>query len=90
MCQSLDFYFLRLDNDKEEIEANSLKWAETSQEIIRSLTPNKTYTLIITGFGCNEDNMQSTTPIEVKTETFSNGEIALTDTNKINLITGKF
>ncbi len=44
---------------------------------------NKAYELIITGVGC-EDKRQSTAPIEVKTETFSNGVISLADTNKIN------
>ncbi len=50
---------------------------------------NKIYELIISGVGC-EDKKQSTTPIEVKTETFSNGVIALADTSKINSILGKF
>ncbi len=78
-----------MDNDKEGIEAKFLKWAETSQEIIRSLAPNKVFNLIITGIGCN-DSKQSTAQIEVKTETFSNGLIALADTNKINSTLGKF
>ncbi len=79
-----------MDNDKEGIEAKSLKWAETSQEVIRSLAPNKAFNLTITGIGCNQDNIQSTSPIVVKTETFSNGVIALADTNKINATLGKF
>jgi hypothetical protein len=79
-----------LDNAIEGIEANSLKWSETSQEVIRSLAPNKVFTLIIIGIGCKQDNMKSTSPIVVKTETFSNGLIALADTNKINLMIGKF
>ncbi len=44
---------------------------------------NKIYELIITGVGC-EDKKQSTVPIEVKAETFSNGLIAFADTNEIN------
>jgi hypothetical protein len=84
------FFILRLDNDKEGIEANSLKWTETSQEIIRSLAPNKFFNLIITGIGCKEDNMQSTSSIVVKTETFSNGVIAFADTKKINLTIGEY
>jgi len=51
--------------------------------VIRSLAPNKVFNLIITGIGCKEDNMQSTSSIVVKTETFSNGVIALADTKKI-------
>jgi hypothetical protein len=80
---------LRLDYYNEGIEAKSLKWAVTSQDVIRSLTPNKVFILIVTGIGCKENNMQSTAPIEVKTETFSNGVIHLADTNKIHSKLGK-
>jgi hypothetical protein len=86
----ISFFILRLDNDKEGIEANSLKWTETSQEVIRSLAPNKVFNLTITGIGCKEDNMQSTSSIVVKTETFSNGVIAFADTKKINLTIGEY
>jgi hypothetical protein len=68
---------------------NSLKWSETCQETIKAPEMNKIYELIISGVGC-EDTKQSTTPIEVKTETFLNGVIALADTSKINSTLGKF
>ncbi len=95
MTNSLNFFLSkpkvifvsRLDDIT--IEAKSLKWAETSQEVIRSLASNKTFFLTITGIGCHGYN-QSTAQIEVKTETFSNGVIALADTNKINSTLGKF
>jgi hypothetical protein len=68
---------------------NSLKWSETCQETIKAPEMNKFYDLIITGLGCDHKN-QSTAPIQVKTETFSNGKIALADANKINSTLGKF
>ncbi len=61
---------------------------ETSQEVIRSLAPNKVFFLTITGIGC-KGYEQSTAPIEVQTEAFSNGVIVLADTNKINSTLGK-
>jgi hypothetical protein len=68
---------------------NSLKWSETCQETIKSPEMNKAYELVITGVGC-DDKKQSTTPIEIKTETFLNGVIDLADTSKINSTLGKF
>jgi hypothetical protein len=68
---------------------NSLKWSETCQETIKAPAINTLYNLTITGFGCDCQN-QSTAPIQVKTETFSNGVISLADTNKINSTLGKF
>jgi hypothetical protein len=68
---------------------NSLKWPETCQETIKAPEINTLYNLTITGFGCNNQN-QSTAPIQVKTDTFSNGVISLADTNKINSTLGKF
>ncbi len=68
---------------------NSLKWSETCQETIKAPEINLFYDLTITGFGCYNQN-QSTAPIQVKTDTFSNGVISLADTNKINSTLGKF
>ncbi len=68
---------------------NSLKWSETCQETIKAPEINTLYDLTITGFGCNNQN-QSTAPIQVKTDTFSNGVISLADTNQINSTLGKF
>jgi hypothetical protein len=71
------------------ITNNSLKWFETCQETIKAPKINKLYDLTITGFGCDYQN-QSTAPIQVKTDTFSNGVISLADSSKINSTLGKF
>jgi hypothetical protein len=86
---SFKLFISRLDSGVDEIEASSLIWSATSHTIIKLLAPNKAFRLTITGIGCHNFK-QSTTPIDVRTETFSNGVIALSDTNKINSKSGIF